>query len=177
MVVKFAGHRLRRGIVIATFKFERKAPMVVNDRYESGTRPRTPVHLWIIGVLALLWNMMGAFDYLATKLQLDFYMSQFSEEQLAYFYGFPAWVVAAWAFAVWGALAGSVGLLLRRKWSVWAFVVSIAGMVVTTIYNFGMTNGAEIMGSGAMVFSVIIWVISIFLVVYSWSLAKRDVLV
>ena len=151
--------------------------MVVNDRYESGTRPRTPVHLWIIGVLALLWNMMGAFDYLATKLQLDFYMSQFSEEQLAYFYGFPAWVVAAWAFGVWGALAGSVGLLLRRKWSVWAFVVSIAGMVVTTIYNFGMTNGAEIMGSGAMVFSVIIWMIAIFLVVYTWSLAKKDVLV
>jgi hypothetical protein len=151
--------------------------MVVNDSYESGARPRTPVHLWIIGVLALLWNMMGAFDYLATKLQLDFYMSQFSEEQLAYFYGFPAWVVAAWAFGVWGALAGSVGLLLRRKWSVWAFVVSIAGMVVTTIYNFGMTNGAEIMGSGAMAFSVIIWVISIFLVVYSWSLAKKGVLV
>ena len=151
--------------------------MVVNDKYESGIRPRTPVHLWIIGVLALLWNMMGAFDYLATKLQLDFYMSQFSEEQLAYFNGFPAWVVSAWAFAVWGALAGSVGLLLRRKWSVWAFVVSTAGMVVTTIYNFGMTNGAEIMGSGAMVFSVIIWVISIFLVVYSWSLAKKDVLV
>jgi hypothetical protein len=169
--------RLRRGIVIATFKYEREAPMVVNDSSESGARPRTPVHLWIIGVLALLWNMMGAFDYLATKLQLDFYMSQFSEEQLAYFYGFPAWVVSAWAFGVWGALAGSVGLLLRRKWSVWAFVVSIAGMVVTTIYNFGMTNGAEIMGSGAMVFSIIIWVISIFLVVYSWSLAKKGVLV
>ena len=48
--------------------------MVVNDSYESGARPRTPVHLWIIGVLALLWNMMGAFDYLATKLQLDFWV-------------------------------------------------------------------------------------------------------
>ena len=151
--------------------------MVVSDTYETGARARTPVHLWIIGVLALLWTMMGAFDYLATKLQLDFYMSQFSEEQLAYFYGFPAWVVSAWAFGVWGALAGSVGLLLRRKWSLWAFVVSIAGMVVTTIYNFGMTNGAEIMGSGAMVFTGIIWVISIFLVVYSWSLAKKGVLV
>jgi hypothetical protein len=60
---------------------------------------------------------------------------------------------------------------------VWAFVVSIAGMVVTTIYNYGMTNGAEVMGSGAMVFSAIIWVIAIFLVVYTWSLAKKDVLV
>ena len=109
--------------------------MVVSDTYETGARARTPVHLWIVGVLALLWNMMGAFDYLATKLQLDFYMSQFSEEQLAYFYGFPAWVVAAWAFGVWGALVGSVGLLLRRKWSVWAFAVSLAGMAVSTIFT------------------------------------------
>ncbi|MEJ2086529.1 MAG: hypothetical protein P8Y44_12770, partial [Acidobacteriota bacterium] len=61
------------------------------------TRPKTPVHLWIIGVLALLWDGMGAFDYLATKLKLDFYMSQFNEQQLAYFYGFPAWVTAFWA--------------------------------------------------------------------------------
>ena len=53
------------------------------------TRTKTPVHLWIIGVLTLLWNMMGAFDYTATHMKLDFYMSQFSAEQLEYFYGFP----------------------------------------------------------------------------------------
>ena len=47
------------------------------------TRRRTPVHLWIVGVLALLWNLMGAFDYLATQLELEFYMSGFTEEQLA----------------------------------------------------------------------------------------------
>ena len=33
-------------------------------------RRRTPVHLWIVGILALLWNLMGAFDYLATQLEL-----------------------------------------------------------------------------------------------------------
>ena len=64
------------------------------------------------------------FDYLATKLQLDFYMSQFSEEQLEYFYGFPAWATSGWAIAVWGALLGSILLLLRTRWALWAFVVS-----------------------------------------------------
>ena len=37
---------------------------------------------------------LGAFDYLATQLQFEPYMSQFTEEQLSYFYGFPAWAVA-----------------------------------------------------------------------------------
>ena len=67
--------------------------MSVNEMNEGEARRRTPVHLWIVGVLALLWNLMGAFDYLATQLQLESYMSQFTEEQLAYFYGFPSWAV------------------------------------------------------------------------------------
>ena len=151
--------------------------MSVNEMNGGEARRRTPVRLWIIGVLALLWNLMGAFDYLATQLQLESYMSQFTEEQLAYFYGFPAWAVSGWAFAVWGAVVGSVGLLLRRKWSVWAFAVALVGMVVSSIYTFGVSNGAEMMGSGGVIFSVVIWVISIFLLVYTWSQAKRGVLV
>lgn len=141
----------------------------------EGRRP-TPIHLWIVGILALLWNSIGAFDYLATQMQLDFYMSQFSEAQLAYFYSFPSWAVAGWAFGVWGAFAGSIGLLLRCKWALWAFGVSIVGMVVSSIYNFGLSNGAEIMGTGGMVFTVIIWTIAILLLVYTCRQTKNGVL-
>ena len=140
------------------------------------SRPRTPIHLWIVGVLALLWNAMGAFDYTATKLQFEFYMSSFSEAQLEYFDGFPAWMTFFWALAVWGALLGSIFLLLRRKWALWAFVVSAVSMVITTVYNFGLTNGAEIMGPAGMAFTVIIWVIAFFLLWYSWWLTRRGVL-
>jgi hypothetical protein len=135
------------------------------------------VHLWIIAVLALLWNLMGAFDYLATKLELEFYMSQFSPEQLAYFYGFPAWAVAGWAFGVWGAVAGSAGLLLRRKWSVWAFAVSLAGMLVSSIYTLGLSEGAAMMGAGGVIFTAVIWVVAIFLLVYARAMANRGVLI
>ncbi len=142
----------------------------------AATRSRTPIHLWIIGVISLLWNAMGAFDYLATELQLEFYMSQFTEAQLEYFYGFPVWMTAFWAFAVWGALVGSIGLLLRKKWALWAFAVSAFSMVMTTIYNFGMSNGAEIMGQAGMIFSAVIWVTAFFLLWYSWWLSRKGVL-
>ncbi len=151
--------------------------MTVNGVNSGEARRRTPVHLWIVGVLALLWNLMGAFDYLATQLELESYMSQFTEEQLAYFYGFPAWAISGWAFAVWGAVLGSIGLLLRRKWSVWAFAVSLAGMAVSSIYTLGMSDGVEMMGLVGVIFTVVIWVISILLLVYAWSQAKRGVLV
>ena len=140
-------------------------------------RARAPVHLWIVGVLALLWNAIGAFDYLATQLKLDFYMSQFTEQQLAFFYGLPAWAVAGWAFGVWGGLAGAVGLVLRRRWAVWAFAVSLAGLAVSSIYTLVLSNGAEVMGAGGAVFNAVIWALAIFLLLYARAQATRGILV
>jgi hypothetical protein len=143
---------------------------------DVGAPAKTPVHLWIVGVLALLWNLMGAFDYLATQLELDFYMSQYPQEQLDYFYGIPAWAVSGWAVAVWFALGGSIGLLLRKKWATWAFAVSIVGMFFSTLHGYVLSNGAEVMGTIGIVFSVIIWVIAIFLLLYARAMANRGVL-
>ena len=142
----------------------------------GGGTTKTPVHLWIVGILSLLWNLMGVFDYLASQLELDFYLSQFTPEQLEYFNAIPAWAVAAWAFGVWGAFAGSIGLLLRRAWALWAFAVSIFGLLFSSIYSFVLSRGVEVMGSGAMVFNGIIWVVAIFLLVYAVAMKKRGVL-
>ena len=150
--------------------------MAVNEQSVPGRAGRAPIHLWIVGVLSLLWNLMGAFDYLATQLELDFYMDQFTEEQLSYFYGFPAWAVAGWAIAVWSAVAGSVGLLLRKSWSVWAFALSLAGMVVSTIYTLGLSEGARVMGTGGLAFSVVIWLVGILLLIYAWRQRRAGVL-
>ena len=137
---------------------------------------RAPVHLWIVGILALLWNAVGAFDYLATKLRLDFYMSQFTPEQLDYFYGFPAWMIAAWAVGVWGALLGTLALLMRKTWAVWLYGASLLGLAVSTVYNFVLSSGAEIMGDAAMIMTAVIWVIGLFLFFYARAMAKRGVL-
>lgn len=103
-------------------------------------------------------------------------MSQFTQEQLDYFYGFPKWAVSGWAFAVWGSVVGTIFLLLRRRWAVWAFGVSLFGLSVTTLYNFVLTNGAEVMGAGGSVFTIVIWVVAIFLYAYSRNLVRTGVL-
>lgn len=151
--------------------------MAAAETYAGEAQRRTPVHLWIVGVLALLWNLMGAFDYVATQFRIDFYLRQFTEEQLAYFYGFPAWAVAGWAFGVWGAVVASIGLLMRRKWSVWGFAVSLAGMLASSIYTLGLSEGAAMMGAGGVIFTVVVWAAAIFLLVYARAMANRGVLV
>ena len=137
---------------------------------------RTPVHLWIVGVVSLLWNCVGAFDYLASQLKIEFYMSQFSPELLDYFYNFPAWAVAAWAVGVWGALFGSVALLLRKSWVVWLFGASILGLAVNSVYTYWLSNGLDLMGDGAAIFTGVIWVVALLLFFYARAMARRGVL-
>ena len=144
----------------------------------ENTAARTPWHLWVIGGVSLLWNAVGAFDYLMTQSRAEWYMAEFTPEQLEYFYAFPAWADAGWAFGVWGAFFGSVALLLRRSWAVWLFGLSIFGLIVTSVYNFVLTNGAELMGGGigVWIFSGLIWLITIALFFYARRMAAKGVL-
>lgn len=143
---------------------------------ETATSPATPRHLWIVGILGLLWNCVGAFDYLMTQTRNESYMGQFTPEQLAYFYGFPAWLVAFWAIAVWGGVAGMVLVLLRKRVAAPVLLVSFLSMVVTSIHNFGFSEGLEIMGTMGVVFSLVIFVLALLLWLYARAMAARGVL-
>ena len=138
---------------------------------------RRPWHLWLVGILGLLWNLVGAYDYLMTQTQNGSYMSQFTPEQLEYFYGFPTWVVAFWALAVWGGVLGTLLLLLRKRFAVGVFLVSLLSMIVTSVYNFFLSDGLQVMGSGALAFSGLIFIVALGLWLYARALARRGVLV
>jgi len=146
------------------------------DTVASGKR--RPWHLWVVGIVALLWNAVGAMDYLMTQTRNEKYMSQFTPEQLEYFYGFPAWVVAAWAIAVWGGVLGAILLLMRKSLAVPVFLVSLIAMVLTTIYQFGLSNGLEVVGDPfSLVFTAVIFVIAVALFLYARAMQKRGRLV
>ncbi len=142
----------------------------------DSTAQRTPVHLWIVAVLALLWNAMGAMDYVMTTTKNEDYMNQFTPEQLEFFYGFPTWLVAFWAVAVWGGVLGALLMLLRKALAAPVLLLSFVAMCVTAVRNFGFTNGAEIMGNTGMIFSIVIFVISFALVLYARAMKSRGVL-
>lgn len=141
------------------------------------TSPRgTPWHLWAIGVLALLWNGMGAFDYVMTETRNEGYMSRFTPEQLEFFYGFPSWVVALWAIAVWGGVVAALFLLLRKRFAVEAFLVALVAMVITAIRSYVFSDGLAVTGGVALFFTVVIFLASLLLYLYARAMRKKGVL-
>lgn len=138
---------------------------------------KTPAHLWIVGGLSALWNAFGAFDYTMTQTRNDAYLAQFTAEQRAYFDSFPALMEAAWAFGVWGGLLGSLLLLMRSRYAVFAFGISLAGLLVSTIYQYGMASPPESLMTGAMIaMNLVIWAVAIVLFIYATRMRARGVL-
>ena len=94
---------------------------------------RTPTHLWIVGILSLLWNCFGSYDYLMTKTRNMDYLAGMTppgvdtNSLLAYIDGMPLYAQFGWGLGVWMGLAGSLLLLLRSRWAVWALLLSFIG--------------------------------------------------
>ena len=138
---------------------------------------RAPWHLWLVGIFGLLWNSVGAFDYFMTQTRSESYMDRLTAEQLEVLNGFPTWLVASWALAVWGGVLGALLLLMRKGLAVPVLVASLVAMAVTAIQDFSSANGMyETAGTGPG-FVLLIFAIAFGLWLYARAMSQRGVLV
>jgi hypothetical protein len=140
------------------------------------TSGRTPVHLWIVGVLATLWNAFGCVDYFMTQTRNAAYLKSFTPEQIAYFDAFPAWADGAWAIAVWGALLGAILLLLRRRLAVAVFLVAVLAMIVAFAYQLLLAANRPPLTVGAAAFTALLFAAEIGLLIYARRMRASGVL-
>ena len=136
----------------------------------------TPWHLWAVGLVGLLWNAFGAYDYTMTNMRDPDYLAQFPPEMMPFIDAFPTWATTAWAFGVWGSLAGSILLLMRSRFAVHAFVISLLGLAVSTYYQLSVDMPAALRTTEMTVMSVIIWVALLLFTWYAWRMRQRGVL-
>ena len=139
--------------------------------------PRTPVHLWIVGVLGLVWNGFGAFDYLMSKLQGETWYRQMgmTDAQIAYMDAFPFWMMIVWPVGVWGAVLGTLLLLRRSRTAAPVFALSLAAFVVSLIYSYLLSDGAAVMGETAYM-QLVVLAGCLFFAWYSRAMARKGVL-
>jgi hypothetical protein len=142
----------------------------------EGSARTTPLHLWIVGILSLLWNLVGVTDYVMTQTRNEAWLAMMTEEQVAWIDAFPAWSEAAWALGVWGALLGSILLLVRSRYAVHAFGVSLAGLAVASVYQWLLDPMPGEVDPMMAAIPVVIWVIAIALLVYAMRMQKGGVL-
>jgi len=140
----------------------------------------TPWHLWAAGVISLLWNGFGGYDFVMSMTQGEVYWraSGMNDAMIAYYNAMPAWMYVPWVLGVGGAVAGSVLLLLRSRFAVHAFALSLTGAVVSLLYGLVIDKApAPPPEMAAMTYMpYVIVVIAALLAWYAWTMGKKGVL-
>ena len=107
---------------------------------QEAVSTRTPVHLWIVGILSLLWSCFGAYDYVMSHMRDTHYIASAMPgvdptAALAWMDAFPIYAKVGWALGVWGGLLGAILLLIRSRYALWAFALSMIGIVLSIGYQ------------------------------------------
>jgi hypothetical protein len=140
------------------------------------------MHLWIVGILSLLWNCFGAYDYLMTRTHNLAYLAKAMPGTdpaltLAWVGNMPLYAQLGWGFGVWGALLGSILLLVRSRWAVWSFGASLIGAIVSLGYQMLLAPPFPGTVSPAAKFMpIFIILVALLLFLYSRAMERKAIL-
>jgi hypothetical protein len=92
---------------------------------------RTPAWLRAAAALGILWNLYGAYQFVGTFTETGqaAMTAGMTASQAAVYLSLPAWISVVFAVGVFGGLAGSLLLALRRRAARPVFAVSLVGYV------------------------------------------------
>lgn len=139
----------------------------------SPTKPTAT--FWIVGVIALLWNITGVMAYLNQAYMDEATLQSLPLEDQAYFANVPSWVTAAFAIAVFSGIIASIALLARKKVANFIFLISLLAVLGQNFYSFFIQDDVELTAN-RMIMPLVIIIISFFLVYYSKSAANKGIL-
>ncbi len=136
----------------------------------DATDRRVHWSFWLIGVIALVWNVGGVINFFA-QMNPDM-LDAYRESERAIIEGRPLWATAAFAIAVFGGALGCLLLLLRKSVATYAFIASLLGVIVTMVH----TLGADIEFGLGEVLGIILMplVLAAFLIWYSKYAESKD---
>ena len=143
---------------------------------------KAPWHFWLIATVSLLWNCIGPIDYVMSRMRNDEWIRMTMptvnpSDMWAWIDAFPIYAQFGWGLGVWSGLAGSVLLLLRSRWAVPAFALSLVGAVLGLGYQ--IVAAPPLAGAEDMMFKImpfIIIVIAVALFFYARAQQQKGVL-
>jgi hypothetical protein len=127
----------------------------------AATAP-APIWLRLAAGLALLWNLIGVFEYLRS-------VGVVAGGDAAMADAMPGWVVGCFALAVFAGALGSLGLLMLKRWSKILLIASLAAVAAQSLWLFAMRDAPP--AGSAMVLPLVVLLIA---AVLAWLAVSAD---
>lgn len=129
-----------------------------------------PWHLWVVGVLALLWNGAGSYTIMMAQAGK---LADLTADEAAYYAAQPLWFVVVTDIALIGAVVGAIALLLRNRFAVWLFAISLAAIAVTDVVDLAAGTSRMLANTGALIVTILIFVIAMLELAYARAMKSR----
>ncbi len=135
---------------------------------------RKPTGLfWIISSMALVWNLMGIFNYLTQAFMTNEVLASLPKDQQLLYEDVPAWVTAAFATAVFSGTLGALLLLLKKKIASTFFILSFIGIIIQMTYGLLISENTNGYGPLGLIMPLMIIAIGGYLIWYSKKAAEH----
>ena len=135
---------------------------------------KPPTWYYVVAGLATFWALIGCYAYLSHVSMGPDDLAKLPAQQREIWAMMPAWVTSAYAFAVWGALAGAICLMLRLRVARQAYTVSLVAVVVQFGWTFLATPILSTVGGSAAIFPLVIFGIGAFMLWFTHMAIGRN---
>ena len=126
-----------------------------------------------ISILALAWNLIGVtMFFLQTGLTPE-QIAAMPEEQRVVYEAMPGWLAVVYGISVFAGALGSLGLLLRRRWALPLFALSLVAVLVQMIAVYALTPAWQASGASGLPMTFVIIGIAAFLLWYARRASAR----
>jgi len=147
-----------------------KNPMSI-DTKTIKARTSVPIWFWIISILALLWYLMDMSAFYMRVFMAEDIIKGMPENQQHLYQNMPQWVKLVFAAEVFGGVLGSLGLLLRKKWALPLFYISILGVLYQTFYIYYLSDAISTLGTPAIMMPMV--AVGIGMILHTRSLISK----
>ncbi|GEQ86342.1 hypothetical protein ULMS_18500 [Patiriisocius marinistellae] len=128
---------------------------------------------WIISIAALLWNLMGLFQFGLATVFMDSMTDSIAPAELEMMKNVPLWYTVAFGVSVFSGVLACILMLMKNKIAILLFLISLITVLISQGYWAFGTDAIDIIGMQAMIMPMIVIIISIFLYYYSKGAARN----
>ena len=134
---------------------------------------KAPAHLWVVGLLLVLWNGWGVALAIAAQ---SANLPLTDPDIAAYFAAQPSWLVLLADIGPIAGIAGSVALLLQSRWAPMLFVTHLGVILLANAYEVAIGASLLLTSGESRVATLVLAATIGGAIVYANTMARRGVL-
>ena len=138
------------------------------------SRSAVPLWYWVIAAVALLWNLLGCAFFAMEFFAQEAMMESMTEAQKEWARSIPGWIYFVYGLAVSTGVAGSIGLFMRKGWTIAMFAICLVAVIVQMVYTMIIGGGIQAMGPTGLVMPALVIAIAAALLWFSRFARSRS---